>query len=65
MTAEIVNLRRFRKERERAGKDKTAAENRASHGQTKTTKAGTKAGTLRESRALDGKRLGHEPGDAS
>jgi hypothetical protein len=43
--AEIINLRKARKQRERAAKEEQAAPNRASHGQTKTEKKLTRAKT--------------------
>lgn len=49
--AEIVNLNRFRKDKERAEKAAKAAENRATSGRTKADK---KLGKAREDKAKDG-----------
>ena len=59
--AEIVNLNRARKARDRAADRATAAENRARHGRTKAErlKAQTEAERLRAT--LDGAR--REPGE--
>jgi hypothetical protein len=56
MTADIVNLRRARKAKVRADKERTAAENRAAFGRSKAEK--TKAATERERaiRVLEGHR---------
>jgi hypothetical protein len=43
MTAEIVNLRQFRKKQARSEKEKQAEQNRISFGRTKTEKGLTKA----------------------
>jgi hypothetical protein len=48
--AEIVNLNRFRKEKERAAKAAKAAENRATSGRTKADKS---LGKAREDKAKD------------
>ncbi len=54
MTAEIVNLNQFRKERQRADKEKTAAASRHKHGRTKAERrAETKKRDL-DDRHLDG-----------
>ena len=54
MTADIVNLNRFRKARDRADKEKRANENRAKFGRTKSEK--TRGATEQQQRdgALDG-----------
>ncbi|BCJ91393.1 hypothetical protein IZ6_21280 [Terrihabitans soli] len=55
--ADIVNLNRFRKDKERAEKAAKAVENRAAHGRTKASKT---ADTAREKKAktkLDQHRL--------
>ncbi|MGE0023442.1 MAG: DUF4169 family protein [Hyphomicrobium sp.] len=43
MTAEIVNLRKARKARDRVAKEKRAAENRAKFGRTKAERADAEA----------------------
>ena len=43
MTGDVVNLRQFRKRRERTEKDKQAEQNRISFGRTKAEKALTRA----------------------
>ncbi|WP_077960538.1 DUF4169 family protein [Ensifer adhaerens] len=43
MTGDVVNLRQFRKRRERTEKDKQAEQNRISFGRTKAEKSLTKA----------------------
>jgi hypothetical protein len=56
--AEIVNLRKARKDKARAGKEKKAAENRVAFGRTKDEKKRNEA-----QRALDDARLtGHQKG---
>jgi inorganic pyrophosphatase len=57
MTAEIVNLNRARKERERAKKDAEAEANRAKFGRTKTEREVAAADAERGDRLLDGARL--------
>lgn len=51
--AEIVNLRQFRKRAERAEKEKTAEQNRLSHGRTKAEKSLTKALNEKAGKVLD------------
>ena len=51
--AEIVNLNRFRKEKERADKAARADENRAAHGRTKAEKSLTKARDEKSKKTLD------------
>ena len=55
--AEIVNLNRFRKEKERAAKAAKAAEKRAAHGRTKTSKSADKALEDKRRELLEGHRL--------
>jgi hypothetical protein len=55
--AEIVNLNRFRKERERAAKTKTADENRAKFGRTKEEREVADANTRKADKALDDKKI--------
>ena len=59
MTAEIVNLRRFRKAKGRAEKTAAAAGNRAVFGRTKVAKVADEANNARQKRELDQRRLGH------
>ena len=61
MSAEIVNLRKARKVKERADKQRRAAENRALHGRTKAERERDADAKVRVRRELDGaKRV---PGD--
>ena len=55
--ADIVNLNRFRKEKERAAKAAKAAEKRAAHGRTKAAKSADKAREDKSRGLLDGHRL--------
>lgn len=57
MAADIVNLRQFRKQAERVEKQKTAEQNRISHGRTKAEKQLTKALNQKASQSLDQGRL--------
>ena len=63
--AEIVNLRRARKDRARAAKDVRAADNRAQFGRSKAEKRAAGAERGRAETDLDGKKLadGPAPGD--
>ena len=54
MPAEIVNLRRARKEKARAGKEREAEANRIAFGRTKAEKLTTKAERETAGRKLDG-----------
>ncbi len=60
--AEIVNLRRARKDQARAAKDARAADNRARFGRTKAEKRATEAERGRAETTLDGKKLADRPG---
>ena len=60
--AEIVNLRRARKDKTRAGKAARAAENRTRFGRTKAEKAEAGAERVRAATGLDGKKLDDDPG---
>ena len=51
--AEVVNLRGFRKRKERAEKETVAQVNRAAFGRTKSEKKLTKAQRALEQKALD------------
>jgi hypothetical protein len=56
MSAEIVNLRQFRKAKERREKEKEAEQNRLTFGRTKADKSLTKA---RNDKAEKGLEQGH------
>lgn len=63
--AEIVNLRRIRKQRQRKEKASQSAENRVRYGRTKTEKAAEELRTKRRSEALDGHKLTDDPPDSA
>lgn len=54
---DIVNLNRFRKQRDRDEKARTAATNRAKHGRTKEEKAHEDAEAERRDKDLDNKHI--------
>lgn len=56
MTAEIVNLRRYRKAKERSAKAAEAEASRLRHGRTKSERITSEAERERERRRLDGAR---------
>ncbi|MCC6984305.1 MAG: DUF4169 family protein [Bauldia sp.] len=56
--AEIVNLRRARKDKIRAGEKRAAEANRAAFGRTRDEKRRAKVEAERASRRLEGHRLG-------
>jgi hypothetical protein len=56
VTAEVVNLRRARKNRARADAATTAAANRAAHRRTQAEKQADAADTARRDQILDGAR---------
>jgi hypothetical protein len=58
--AEIINLRRARKEKERRDKESEADANRRRFGRTKAQKATDENAAARRQRTLDGKRLEKE-----
>ncbi len=60
--AEIVNLRRARKDKARAAKDTLAADNRTRFGRTKAEKRAAEAERGRAETELDGKKLADRPG---
>lgn len=62
MNGEIVNLRKFRKARQRDEKEKLAEQNRLSFGRTRTEKTLTKALNDKAERSLDQGRL-EKPGE--
>lgn len=53
MAADVVNLRQFRKQAERAEKQRTAEQNRLAHGRTKAEKSLTKALNEKAAKTLD------------
>ena len=55
--AEIINLNRFKKERDRAAKAKTADENRARFGRTKEERDRAEANTRKAGKSLDDKKI--------
>lgn len=57
MSAEIVNLRQFRKDKARADKEKQADQNRLTFGRTKAEKALTTARNEKAEKVLDQGRL--------
>ncbi len=63
--AEIVNLRRVRKDKARTAKDAGAAYNRARFGRGKAEKRATEAERDRAESGLDGKKLGDDLGPGS
>jgi hypothetical protein len=60
--AEIVNLRRARKQRARQDADKQAEQNRITFGRSKTERLVTQAEREKAARALDGHRLPADDG---
>lgn len=59
--AEIINLRKARKQRERAAKEAEAATNRAAHGRTKADKSLSAAREEKAQRDLAGHKRDNEP----
>ena len=59
--ADIVNLRRFRKDKQRATKEKTADENRRRFGRPKSERQRVKAEKDLEARRLDAHKRDDEP----
>lgn len=57
MSADVVNLRQFRKQQARADKDKLAEQNRISFGRTKAERNLTKALNEKVEKALDQGRI--------
>lgn len=55
--AEIVNLNKFRKARQRAEKERRAAQNRSRYGQSKEARNAERAERDTEVHRLDGKKL--------
>lgn len=58
MTAEIINLNRVRKARERADKERQATLNRAKYGQPKAERERGEAERLIDDKRLDGAKRG-------
>lgn len=65
MAAEIINLRKARKDRARAQAEDKAAENRIRFGRTKAERDRLKAETELAERRIDGHRLGDPETDDS
>ena len=55
--AEIINLNRFKKERDRAVKAKTADENRARFGRSKEDRDRAEANARKAEKSLDDKKI--------
>lgn len=55
--AEIVNLNKFRKQRERDTARRTADENRVTHGRTKAERNKVRAEAEKAAKDLDGKQI--------
>jgi hypothetical protein len=55
--AEIINLNRFKKERDRAAKTKQAEENRARFGRTKDERDRAEATARKTEKSLDDKKI--------
>jgi hypothetical protein len=55
--AEIINLNRFKKERDRATKAKTADENRARFGRSKEDRERAEANARKAEKSLDDKKI--------
>ncbi|MBB4002258.1 MAG: DUF4169 family protein [Aurantimonas endophytica] len=60
--ADIVNLRRARKDRRRLAAERQAEDNRVRHGMPKALRQAARVETARQARALDGAALLHENG---
>lgn len=63
MTADIVNLREFRKKQARAEKEKRAEQNRISFGRTKVEKKLTSTLNEKAKKSLDQGRIGENKKD--
>ena len=64
MSGDIINLRRFRKDKGRAEKEKQADANRAKFGMSKAEKQTTQSEQNKITRLLDGARLMPDKDDA-
>lgn len=58
---DVVNLRQFRKRKDKGDKEATAQTNRASHGRTKAEKAHDAHEQRAETKKLDAHRLPSDP----
>jgi hypothetical protein len=58
--AEVINLKRARKDKARSEREQLAAENRRRFGRTKAEKTAEREAERREGHTLDGKKLGKE-----
>jgi hypothetical protein len=56
--ADVINLNRYRKAKQRAEKARLAEEQRARHGRSKTERTAARREQERQAGELDGKRLG-------
>lgn len=63
MSADVVNLRQFRKKAARTEKERQADENRARFGRTKAEKQLSKALNEQETRKLEAGRIEREDGE--
>lgn len=54
---DVINLNRYRKQKDRTDRAKEAAENRVRHGQTKAEKTQRQTAATQQSRKLEGHRL--------
>ncbi|WP_395450861.1 DUF4169 family protein [Aminobacter sp. UC22_36] len=61
--ADIVNLRQFKKQKARAGRETLADQNRALHGRTKAEKQRDQLATERNDKFVDGHRREPETSD--
>lgn len=57
---DVINLKQFRKAKERAEKEKRAEENRAKHGRTKGERALQETKDKKQDATLSGHKLDHE-----
>ncbi len=64
MTAELVNLRRVRRQVARVGAAQAASEARALHGRTRAERVAAEATAIKAERTLDQARL-DQPGEAN
>lgn len=63
MTAEIINLNKVRKAKERAEKERRAEENRLKFGQSRTERLKSEAESCQHNRALDAAKRSHNASD--
>lgn len=63
MSAEIINLRQFRKGKARTEKESEAAQNRLTFGRTKAEKSLTKARNEKAAKTLDQGRIEKNPSE--